>query len=219
MQGDEPAIDPRLITRLANALQTDPTMAMATAANGLDRGGQVIADPANPGVRSGYVNGFRTLFSAIQGSINYTTLLTGIGVPGRFEIGTDILYVRRRLIDITGVAPLRTDGIFGDPKFQFQSNVRYIGDVVGGSVSVNFIGQQQATRAAESLDLREFNTIDSYATVNGSIFFNVQKRFRLTLSVTNLFDRIGQEYLGYYPTALINDAIGRRFTAGVRANF
>lgn len=189
------------------------------AANGGNRGGQVVVDPANPGVTSGFVNGKRILFSAIQGSVNYTTLLTGVGLPGRFEFNTDILYVRRRLIDTTGVAPVRTDGIFGDPKFQFQSNIRYIGEVVGGSVSVNFIGQQSAVRTALSTDLREFNNLDSYATVNSSIFFNVQKRFRLTLSVTNVFDRIGQQYFGYYPTALISDAIGRRYTAGVRANF
>ena len=213
------AADPANGNAFCSQIKRYTTGQGGTAANGGDRGGQVIADPANPGVRSGYVNGFRTLFSAIQGSINYTTLLTGIGVPGRFEVGTDILYVRRRLVDITGIAPIRTDGIFGDPKFSFQSNIRYIGDVVGGSVSVNFVGQQIATRAAVGLDLREFNQIDPYATINSSVFFNVQKKFRLTLSVTNLFDRIGQQYFGYYPTTLISDAIGRRYTAGVRANF
>lgn len=189
------------------------------AANGGDNGGQVVADPLNPGVKSGYVNGNRILLSAIEGSINYSTLLTGIGLPGRFEFNTDLVYIRRRLVDITGVAPVRTDGTVGDPKFSFNSTMRYIGDVVGGSVSVIFIGQQSATRTALSPDLREFNMLDPYATVNSSIFFNVQKRFRLTLSVTNLLDRIGQQYYGYYPTGLISDAIGRRYTAGVRATF
>lgn len=189
------------------------------AANGGDRGGQVVVDPTNPGVKSGFVNGNRIFFSGIQGSINYSTSLNGLGLPGTFSIGSDMLYVRRRLIDITGVAPVRTDGTFGDPKFSGQVNVRYSNPTWGASTSINVVGRQIATRTGLSPDLREFNTIDPYATVNGSIFFKVDKRYRMTLSVTNLFDRVGQNYYGFYPTTLLNDLFGRRFTVGVNAKF
>ncbi|WP_288936572.1 TonB-dependent receptor [uncultured Sphingomonas sp.] len=189
------------------------------SANGGDRGGQVVVDPANPGVKSGFVNGNRILFTGIQGTLDYTTRLEGIGIPGRFTVGSNALFVRRRLVDITGVAPVRTDGTFGDPKFSGQVNATYANDVWGTSTSVNVMGQQIATRNELSLDLREFNTIKAYATVNTSLFVNVQNKMRFTFSVTNLLDRVGQSYFGYYPTTLISDALGRRFTVGVRANF
>ena len=189
------------------------------AANGKDRGGQVVVDPTNPGVRSGFVNGNRIFFSGIQGSVNYQTRLSGLGIPGRVSLGTNMLFVRRRQVDITGIAPVRTDGTFGDPKFSAQVNGVYDNDYWGLSTSVNIVGRQIATRTGLSPDLREFNTIDRYATVNGSLYLKVQDQFRLTLSVTNLFDRIGQQYFGFYPTTYISDSTGRRFTVGVRTDF
>jgi len=190
-----------------------------TAVNGGDRGGQIVNDPNNPGVRSGFVNGNRIYFSGIQGSLNYRTSLAGLGIPGAFAINADVLFVRRRLVDITGVAPVRTDGIFGDPKFSGQANIRYIGDAFGLTTTVNFVGQQIATRTGLSLDLREFNKIDPYATVNQSIYVDIDKRYRLNFAVTNLFNRIGQEYYGYYPLALTNDLFGRRYSMSVNLKF
>lgn len=190
-----------------------------TAANGGDRGGQVVNDPTNPGVNYGFVNGKRIFFSGIQGTLNYQTSLAGIGIPGRLEVDGSALYVRRRLIDITGIAPVRTDGTFNDPKFQAQGNLRYTNAVWGVSTSVNFFGRQIAARTGLSTDLREFNTIKAYATVNAAAFIKVDDRYRLTFSVTNLFDRIGQEYYGYYPSSYITDSLGRRFTMGARVNF
>lgn len=181
--------------------------------------GQVVNDPANPGVVSGFVNGRNIFFSGIQGTVNYATGLSGLNLPGRIGIGNTIFFVRRRLSDITGVAPVRTDGTFGDPKFTSQSNVRYENDLWGVSTSVNFVGQQIAARTGLSLDLREFNKIDPYATVNASVFLKVNKQFRLTLTATNVGNRIGQEYFGYYPTTLISDALGRRFAVSANAKF
>lgn len=190
-----------------------------TAVNGGDRGGQVINDSLSPGVRTGFVNGVRTFFSGIQGSVDYRTRLTGLGLPGMVDISSNFLFVRRRIVDITGVAPQRTDGTFGDPKFSGQVNVRYLGEVFSESTSINIVGQQSAVRTALSPDLREFNMIKAYATVNQSISINVDKKFKLNLAVTNLFDRIGQQYFGSYPVALINDFQGRRFSISVDTKF
>ena len=84
---------------------------------------------------------------------------------------------------------------------------------------MNFFGRQIAARTGLSTDLREFNTIKAYATVNAAAFVKVDDRYRLTFSVTNLFDRIGQEYYGFYPSTYITDSLGRRFTMGARVNF
>ena len=40
-----------------------------------------------------------------------------------------------------------------------------------------------------------------------------------TWSVTNLFDRIGQEYYGYIHPSSINDALGRCYALTVRRAF
>lgn len=190
-----------------------------TAANGGDRGGQVVVDPANPGVSSGFVNGNRIKFSGIQSTLHYTSDLAGLGLPGSIELGVDALYVRRRLVDITGVAPLRTDGTFGDPKWSGQANLRYLGEGWGFATSVNYVGKQLATRAARTLDLREFNSLKAFATVNQSLYFDVNKRMRMTFSVTNLFDRVGQSYFGVIAPASYTDLFGRRFSVTARVRY
>ena len=45
------------------------------------------------------------------------------------------------------------------------------------------------------------------------------RRFRMTLSVTNLTDRIGQKYNGFIIPASINDAFGRRYALTVAKKF
>ncbi len=186
-----------------------------TAVNGGDRGGQVVNDPLNPGVRFGFVNGKRVFFSGIQGTVDYSTELSKIGLSGVLDISGNVLFVRRRVVDITGVAPVRTDGVFGDPKFSGQVNVRYISEEFGATTSVNFVGQQIATRVDSNPDLREFNNANAYATVNQSLYFLINKQYKMTIAVTNLFNRIGQSYFGYYPSTLLNDLEGRRFSVGV----
>lgn len=184
----------------------------STAVNGGSRAGQVVNDPLNPGVTSGFVNGNRVFFSGIQGAIDYNVSLAGLGLPGRFSTDNIIFYVNRRLNDPTGIAPQRTDGIVGDPKFQWQSTERYVGDGGGLSVTSNFIGKQIATRTALSPDLREFNRFAPYVTVDASVWVDVDKRFRVTFAVFNIANHQYQDYLGFINTGLgVTDAIGRRF--------
>ena len=182
-----------------------------TAANGGDRGGQVVVDPLNPGIRTGFVNGNRIDFSGIQSTLDYSTSLSGVGLPGRFQIGGDMLYVRRRLVDITGVAPERSDGTLGDPEFSAQLNLRYLGDVFGLSTSINYVGEQLFNRTTRGPDIREIDELDDYATVNIGAYVDVGDDFRLSAAVTNLFDRQGQEYFGVLIPASFNDLFGAAF--------
>ena len=43
----------------------------------------------------------------------------------------------------------------------------------------------------------------------------VSERAKFSLSMTNLFNRIGQEYYGIIVPSSINDALGRRFSASL----
>jgi outer membrane receptor protein involved in Fe transport len=187
-----------------------------------DASGQVPADAANPAVTSGYVNGQQIKLDAVQATIDYTTQLDGIGLPGRIDIGGDLFYLRNRLVDITGIAPTQSEGLLGDPKWQGQARIRYVQDAFGMSANVNYTGEQALSytnRGPNPNDTREFDHFDAYATVDAAIWYNLDKDFRVTLSVTNLFDRIGQEYYGYIHPSSINDALGRRYALTVRKAF
>ena len=76
-----------------------------------------------------------------------------------------------------------------------------------------------AQRGTSPNDTREFDSFKAYATVDASIFITTPDDFRITLSVTNLLDRIGQNYFGFIVPASINDSLGRRFALTVGKKF
>jgi outer membrane receptor protein involved in Fe transport len=180
--------------------------------------GQVVADPQNPGIVTGYVNGKRIEMSGVQASLGYVTELRGLGLPGAFEIGGDLFHVRHRLSDVTGVAPARSDGLVTDPKWQTQLRLRYANKAWGWAAQVNYTGTQLvslSTRADSPNDSREFDHFKPFATVDLALFATTADGFRMTLSVTNLLDRVGEEYHGVIVPASINDALGRRLAVSV----
>ena len=183
----------------------------------IDTGGFVVNDPANPGVTTGFINGQKILFKGIQSTLSYTLDEGSFGIPGTFSLGGDLLYVKKRLVDETGVAPTRTDGEVGDPEFSGQFRVRYDNNTWGVSTFLNYVGEQMYDRDNRGIEFREIDELDDYVTVNASIFFDPTEDFRITAGVTNLFNRQGQEY--FDTLTGINDALGRRFSVSARAKF
>lgn len=180
-----------------------------------DASGQVISDAANPGVSSGFVNGNRTKVSAFQGTLNYRIGLGNfMGEGTKLELGGDLFYLRDRLVDITGVAPLSSDGLVGDPRWQGQLRMRMSNKTWGVSTNVNYVGQQLIAvtqRGPNPNDTREFDHYEPYATVDTALWLDTADDFRLTLSITNLLDRVGQGYYGFVIPGSINDNFGRRY--------
>jgi outer membrane receptor protein involved in Fe transport len=179
-----------------------------------DGNGQVLSSPRDPGVVLGYVNGKRIELSGVQAALDWRMSLSGIGLPGALEIGGDVFNLRHRLIDVTGVAPARSDGVVGDPRWQGQFRLRYADSAWGLSMFVNYTGERAVAltgRGESPNDTREFDHFDAFATVDGAIYFKVADGFRMTLSVTNLFNQVGQDYFGY----VVNDPRGRRFAVSV----
>lgn len=180
--------------------------------------GQVSSDPQVPGVVTGFVNGKRIELSAVQAGAAYRTGLRGLHLPGTIELAADVFHVRRRLNDVTGIAPERSDGLAGDPKWQAQFRLRYANRSWGFSGQVNYTGAQLLTRSPSGIqpnDAREFNQFARHATVDLSLFATTRDGFRLTVAVTNLFDRVGEEYHGVIVPASVNDALGRRIAVSV----
>lgn len=182
--------------------------------------GQIPNNPTNPAVRTGFVNGQQISFSGITGALDYVTGLDGLGIPGRLRLGGDMLYVRRRIVDITGVAPQRSDGTVGDPEFSGQARAVYSADDWGFGTYVNYVGEQLSSRfdrGPSPNDIREFDEFKDFVTVDMNVFFETADDFRFNFSVTNLFDRIGQNYFGFIVNE--DDPLGRRFSVSVSKKF
>ena len=93
---------------------------------------------------------------------------------------------------------------------------------VGFGVFVNYTGIQIANlnnRGPNPNDTREFDHYKAYATVNTNVFFKTDDNFRFNISVTNLFNRIGQKYYGFIVPVSVNDDLGRRYTVGITKTF
>ena len=188
--------------------------------------GRVVGDPQLPAVSSGFVNGEEIKFRGIQGTIGYSVPLTDLGLNGTLSFGGDMLYVRRRLVNITGVAPSRSDGVIGDPEFSGQLRIRYVEETFGMNVNINYTGEQLFSRlnrtqgeSGQGRDAREIDKLDDYVIVSPSIFFDPTEDFRLTLAVNNVFNRQGQRYFGELLPASFNDLIGRRYSVSARVRF
>ncbi len=124
----------------------------------------------------------------------------------------------KRSNNITGVTSIRSDGVFGDPKFSTQLNLRYFTDRWGALWSTNFVGRQVATRDERDLDLREINDRDPFALFNASLYFDPTENMRMTLSATNVFDRKFQNSYFGAPNGLA-DELGRRFAVSARVRY
>lgn len=199
--------------------------APGTSANGGSLAGQIINDPANPGVNLSYTNGNRYKFDGIQGEFDYFRTLSGLGISGSAGLTGRVQYVRRRINDVTGIAPVRIDGTLGDPSWQGQLSLRYVDEKFGVTTSFQYTGEQLASRVTRGADIREIDQIEDYVLVNPSLYVNLDKQFRLTFSVSNLLNRHGQKYYGYYiPNSYLNYdtsslLLGRNFTVSARARF
>lgn len=193
-----------------------------TAANGGDRGGQVVVDPQNPQVFTGFVNGNRIRYDGINAALDYVTGLEGLKLPGRFGLAASLSFERTRINDITGVAPVRTDGLVGNPTWAGQVNIRYSVEGFRFFTSFNYIGESLVTRVSRGPDNREFDKYPGYWIINPSIQFNVNKQFDLTFSVTNIGDFHGQSYYGFALPASYNGGqpdVGRRFSLSLVGRF
>lgn len=211
--------DPANGNQFCSQIRRLPAGTQGTLPNGTtgDVGGFVVNDPLNPGVATGFANGVRFNYEALQGVLNYT-VPNIFGTAGSFGTSGSFLYTLKREFNNLGVNTTRSDGTFGDPTFSAQLNLRYFTDSWGALWSTNFVGKQIATRDERSLDLREINERDPYALFNASVYFDAGEDMRFTLSVTNVFDRLFQnDYFGA-PNG-IADSIGRRFAASARIRF
>ena len=98
----------------------------------------------------------------------------------------------------------------------------FAGENFGVGTYVNYTGEQlfsRFDRGGSPNDTRELDELDDYVTVNMNVYFDTESDFRFNFAVTNLFDRIGQDYFGYIYPGSENDDIGRRYAISVSKRF
>jgi outer membrane receptor protein involved in Fe transport len=181
--------------------------------------GEVVNDPANPGVRTGFQNGNRIDYEGIQGALLYATSLDGIGMKGTLQFAGNLTVVLRRQIDITGVAPARSDAVIGDPTWAGQFTMNYTNKNWGIGTVFQYVGEQLFSRFDRNPDARQFDKLNAFVTTDLNLFYRTDDNFRFNFAVRNLFDRRCQEIAGFCIPAARNDVFGRQFTVNVTKEF
>lgn len=181
--------------------------------------GEVVSNPTNPGVTTGFVNGQSIDYEGIVASALYTTSLEDLGVAGSIQLRGDLNVTLFRQVNITGIGPQPTHGTIGDEQFVGQLAANYLGKNWGFGSVVNYTGEGLFSRAGRTPDTREFDQLEDYVTVDFNVYFETDDNFRFNVVVNNAFDRRCQDYFGFCIPASINDAFGRTFSASVSKRF
>ncbi|WP_073975572.1 TonB-dependent receptor domain-containing protein [Erythrobacter donghaensis] len=184
-----------------------------------DATGEVISDPQNPGVTTGFVNGQSIDYEGIVASMLYASSLENLGIPGTLQLRGDLNVTLFRQTNITGIAPVPTHGTIGDEQFVGQLAANYLGKNWGFGSVVNYTGEGLFSRVGRTPDAREFDQLEDFVTVDFNVYFETNDNFRLNFVVNNAFDRRCQSYFGFCIPASINDAFGRTFSASVTKKF
>lgn len=184
-----------------------------------DATGEVISDPQNPGVTTGFVNGQSIDYEGIVASMLYASSLENLGIPGTLQLRGDLNVTLFRQTNITGIAPVPTHGTTGDEQFVGQLAANYLGKNWGFGSVVNYTGEGLFSRVGRTPDAREFDQLEDFVTVDFNVYFETNDNFRLNFVVNNAFDRRCQSYFGFCIPASINDAFGRTFSASVTKKF
>jgi outer membrane receptor protein involved in Fe transport len=184
-----------------------------------DATGEVVSDPQNPGVTTGFVNGQSIDYEGIVASMLYATSLEDLGIAGTFQLRGDLNVTLFREVNITGIAPVPTHGTIGDEQFVGQLAANYLGKNFGFGSVINYVGEGLFSRVGRTPDAREFDQLEDYVTVDFNVYFETNDDFRFNFVVNNAFDRRCQDYFGFCIPASINDAFGRTFSASVTKRF
>jgi outer membrane receptor protein involved in Fe transport len=181
--------------------------------------GEVVSDPQNPGVTTGFVNGQSIDYEGIVASALYATSLEDLGIAGSLQLRGDLNVTLFREVNITGIGPQPTHGTIGDEQFVGQLAANYLGKNFGFGSVINYTGEGLFSRAGRTPDTREFDQLEDFVTVDFNVYFETDDNFRINFVVNNAFDRRCQDFFGFCIPASRNDVFGRTFSASVSKRF
>lgn len=174
--------------------------------------GQISADPLNPGVRTGFVNGQRIDFKGLTAEAGYTWKWDGIG---QFDVNATLFYLDTLTFNITGIVPDPQAGEVGDSKWQGQLNLGYTTGKWGFDIQANYQSGPMIN-VLDTATTRDRIFFDDYALFNANITYQFMENTFIRLAVTNLFDKQAPYPLGGVGTY---DTLLRRYALSVQHKF
>lgn len=168
--------------------------------------GQVVNDPLNPGVRTGFINGDQIRFAGLTAEVGYNFDIEKIGT---FDVNGVLFYLDELSSNINGIVPDPIAGELGNARWQGQLNVAYTRGDFGWDVQANY-QSGAAINVLDVVEVRDRIKFSEQWLFNTSLFYRLVENTRVQLTVTNLFDTdppfpLAGAAIGAY------DILGRRF--------
>lgn len=174
--------------------------------------GQVVNDPLNPGVRTGFVNGAQIDFKGLTAEAGYTFEIGGLG---NFDLNGSLFYLDTLDFNINGIVADPQAGEVGDPRWSGQLNIGYTTGNFGWDIQANYTGKV-AINVLDNVETRDRIIFDDHWLFNTTFSYKLKENTFMRLTVSNVFDKQPPYPLGGVGTY---DTLLRRFVLGVQYRF
>jgi outer membrane receptor protein involved in Fe transport len=173
--------------------------------------GQIVNDPQNPGVITGFVNGAFIDFRGLTSEFAYNFPLW----RGTVDLGGTVFYLKTLTTNNNGVVANPDAGEIGNPKFEGQLNLGYTLDNFGVDLQTRYTGKAKFNNL-NTVETQDILEVDAQWLFNLSFSLRVAEDHLFRFTVTNLTDTPPP-----FPIAGIGtyDTLGRRFAVSFQSRF
>ena len=173
--------------------------------------GQIVNDPLNPGVVTGFVNGAFINFRGLTSEFAYNLPLW----RGQLDLGGTLFYLKTLTTNNNGVVNNPDAGEIGNPKFEGQLNIGYTLGDFGVDLQGRYTGKAKFNNL-NTVETQDILEVDAQWLINLSFSLRVAKDHLFRFAITNLTDTPPP-----FPIAGIGtyDTLGRRFALSFQSRF
>lgn len=173
--------------------------------------GQIVNDPLNPGVITGFVNGSFIEFKGLTSEFNYSLPLG----RGTVDLNGLLFYLKQLNSSNNGVVENPDNGEIGNPKFEGQFNIGYSVDNFGIDLQTRYTHKAKFNNL-NTVETQDILEVDPHWLFNLSFSLLVAENHLFRFAITNLTD-VDPPFpiagLGTY------DTLGRRFAVSFQSRF
>ncbi|MDQ8756210.1 TonB-dependent receptor [Sphingosinicella sp. LHD-64] len=189
-----------------------------TRVRGGPNNGQLVNDPANPGLRGIFVNGAFIEFKGLTAEVNYNFPLDGLGLNGgRIDLSALYFYTHRLRLSNNAVTIDPNQGELASPRHAGQFNIGFSYNDFGIDLQANYTGEAKLNNlnTADSLDILK---VEDVLILNTSFRWRIKDETFFRFTVSNLTDQLAPFPLSTQAFG-IYDMLGRRFTVSLDYRF
>jgi len=177
--------------------------------------GQLVSDAANPGLRTGFVNGAFILFKGLTAEADYNFPVKLFGSDVTVDLGGSFFYLDTLTFNNTGVVNNPNAGEIGDPKYSGQANVGFSVNGFAVDLQGNYTGKAKFN-LLNTVETQDILKVKDYWLFNLSASYKFKPETFIRFSVSNLFDKQPP-----FPVngAATYDTLLRRYTVSIDYRF